>query len=151
MKMSRVLFDQMVTLVANDTSFLAAPGPPRPGIHLITNDFSPSLNLTLSDLVIDPPGFLTHTGLAAGGSVSNRYIPGKEFQLIHGAIAYPGGYFISDTITAPVRATGVCLTNGAGNVLWAAMLFSTPVVFSENNQALWINPVDLFFPPSMVS
>lgn len=136
MKASRVLIERMVTLFTLDVAHLADATAPLPRLALIVQPFAPRPDLTLADVVIDPPGF-DPNALKTNqiGASFFKYSPDRNEWIL---FLYPtqinhGIY--SDTIPARTVVYGLAHVGNAGTSLLGYENFAQPLVFGKNNEA----------------
>lgn len=146
MQISRVIFNAIADLLAADTELLAAATAMH--VHLVTNDFVPSLDVDIGDLTLADFTGSTPKNCGTGEQqVFNDPVTGDRLvQLLE-----PAGGFTWECTADPDPAQtvyGYVVTDTANAVVLGCDRLPVPVTISAAGQGITIGNIRIPFTPS---
>lgn len=147
---TRVLRNLCMSLLANDPGSLAEPVLPNV-MRLAMNDFAPSEQLTIADVV--EAVFPGYAGInIAVGAQPEGYDPTTDASVIDLKAPIGGFRWITSSAPAsPVTIYGFYFTDNGSLGIYASERFATPIVLSLAAQVVDIGDARLSLQPNSVT
>lgn len=150
MQATRFIFNQMVSLWANNPLTLSDPDPARIFVHLVKAPFSPRIDLTLAELDLVTSGFVSgNLSIFQGntGIYADLFTDSLWVRKVNGNANLQ---IVSSGLTAPVVVYGMILMGAGDSVFWASGLFSRPLPFTADGQGYDLSEFLFNLPSSMM-